>query len=67
MFEFIDKTYRASVLVHRYQSTVLQVKAGTEPEVIVSDAGIIAQTISCWIVATRAVVRATTKSTNGTC
>ena len=67
MFKFIYKTYQASVLVHRYQSTVLQVKAGSETIVIASDAGNIGETLGCWIEVSIAVVRATSISTHGTC
>ena len=67
MFKFIYKTYQAFALMHRYQSTVLQVKAGSETHVIVSVARITVVTISCWIVVSTADVKATTKSTNGTC
>ena len=67
MFKFIYKTYRASVSVHCYQSTVLQVKAGSETKVIGSIAGNIVATISCWSAVSIAVVIATTISTIGTC
>ena len=67
MFKLIYKTDRASVPVHRYQSTVLQVKAGTEPEGAVSMASIIVATNGCWRKVSNAVAIATTKSTTGTC
>ena len=66
-FKFIYKTYRASVPVHRYQSTVLQVKAGTEPDVVVSITSIIAGTIGCWKKVSTVVIIASSMSTLGTC
>ena len=67
-FKFIYKAYRAPVQVHRYQSTVLQVKAGTEPGEIVSVAGINeVATKGCWIEVSIDLVGATTISTIGTC
>ena len=67
MFKFIYKTYRAFVPVHRYQSTVLQVKAETEPEAVGSVTGARVITTSCWIIASTVAANATTNSTIGTC
>ena len=66
-FLFIYKTYQVPVLVHRYQSTVLQVKAGSETKVVVSTASITIAANSYRTVVSNVEIIATTKSANGTC